>query len=107
MARPKKQAETTNSVDTALAKKLEIIRKASKKSNDFAGETVMGILGESAELQEKLKIKFYPFPSEDLNEATGGGFPKGKITLIYGVEDSGKTSLMLESIGQNMRLDYL
>lgn len=104
MARPKKQTESTNDADTVLAKKLEIIRKASKKSNDFAGETVMGILGESEELQEKLKIKFYPFPSEDLNEATGGGFPKGKITLIYGVEDSGKTSLMLESIGKNMAL---
>lgn len=89
MARPKKQIESEITSGNELVKKLEIIRKASKKSNDFAGETVMGILGESAELQEKLKIKFYPFPSEDLNEATGGGFPKGKITLIYGVEDSG------------------
>lgn len=90
MARPKKQTESINNTDDLLAKKLDIVRKACKKSNDFAGETVMGILGESEELQEKLKIKFYPFPSEDLNEATGGGFPKGKITLIYGVEDSGK-----------------
>lgn len=106
MARVKKTTETNASLaSNELAKKLDIIRKASKKSNDFAGETVMGILGESDELQEKLKIKFYPFPSEDLNEATGGGFPKGKITLIYGLEDSGKTTLMLESIGKNMALD--
>ena len=46
MARPKKQTETnTSTASNELAKKLDIIRKASKKSNDFAGETVMGILG--------------------------------------------------------------
>lgn len=50
-------------------------------------------------------MKFIPTPNEDLNLVMGGGFPVGKITTVAGQFDSGKTSLILETIGKQMAKD--
>ena len=50
-------------------------------------------------------MKFIPTPNEDLNLVMGGGFPVGKITTITGREDSGKTGIILETIGKQMTKD--
>jgi recombination protein RecA len=34
----------------------------------------------------------------EFDVGTGGGFPKGRITIVYGVESSGKTNLALKAI---------
>ena len=60
---------------------------------------VIGRLSDE-KVKEKLKIEFIPNPSVNLNAATWGGFPKGKMTILSGTEDSGKTSLVLETIGK-------
>lgn len=36
--------------------------------------------------------------------ATGGGFPQGRISIVYGPESSGKTNLALLAIAMNQRL---
>ncbi len=54
---------------------------------------------------DRLTFKFYPSPLPQLNEATRGGIPQGKMTLIAGREDSGKTSFCLATIGHNMQID--
>lgn len=55
------------------------------------------------EVQEQIHIEFIPTPSINFNSATGGGIPKGNICILAGVEDSGKTSLVLETIGKMHR----
>ena len=49
-----------------------------------------------------MSVKFLPTPNDDLNEAIGGGFPYGKLTVVSGLSDSSKTSTILESIGIEM-----
>ena len=62
-----------------------------------------GRIGADKEIMEKLSIKFIPTPCSDLNRAVGGGFPRRRCTLIAGLPDSGKTSLVLETIAKNMK----
>lgn len=45
-------------------------------------------------------IKRIKTGSLGLNEATGGGWPKGRIIEIYGPESSGKTTLALHAIAE-------
>ncbi len=48
-------------------------------------------------------LRFIPTPSEELNTMLGGGFPVGRITEIFGNNSSGKTSITLETIGEDMQ----
>ena len=41
----------------------------------------------------------------NLNYALGGGFPKGRITIVAGNPDSGKTFLLLETIAKKQKED--
>ena len=88
-----------------LAEKLKKIDMLSDKINGKAGKKVMGRLSSDPELMEKLKIQFIPTPSQNVNAAIGGGFPRGRTTVIAGLPDSGKTSLALETIGKAMKED--
>jgi RecA/RadA recombinase len=41
----------------------------------------------------------YPLASRGLTHALGGGIGKGRMTLLYGNTSSGKSLLMMQSIG--------
>jgi recombination protein RecA len=89
----------------ALAERLKKIDKLSESINAKVGKKVMGRLGGDPEIMDKLRIEFIPTPSQNVNAALGGGFPKKRTTVIAGLPDSGKTSIVLESIGKAMQED--
>ena len=73
----------------SLKEKLKILDKLSENVNKKSGKKVMGRLADE-DINSKMVIDYIPTPSIDLNEAVGGGFPKGKITTIAGMPDAGK-----------------
>lgn len=60
-----------------------------------------GIGGYGAVLQECQRVPtgFFPF---DL--ATGGGFPRGRASIVYGMESSGKTNCALRAIANHQKI---
>lgn len=64
-----------------------------------------GTIGTAEEKKEELKIRFYPTPSMELNNALYGGFMVGRIMEIFGPHGIGKTSLAMEVITYNQKLD--
>lgn len=87
-----------------LAEKLKILDDIATTTNTRSGKVIVGRLN-NPEIMDKLTIKYVKTPSLNLNEAMGGGFPKGRMTIVSGMPDSGKTSLVLEAIGKNMKED--
>lgn len=87
----------TNSVkqEQTLAEKLALIDKISKEVNEKAGKIIVGRLSSTPEMMDKLTIKFIPSICHDFNEATGGGYPRSRCTLIAGNPDSGKVLIIL------------
>lgn len=92
-------------VAKTLTEKQAILGKVADKVNEKAGKKLVGFIGKDPEIMEKLRIKFIPTPSVDVNDALGGGWPKGRISIASGLSDSGKTSLLLETIAYNMKKD--
>lgn len=88
-----------------LKERLKTLDSISSQMNKKFGKVVMGRIGETPEIMERLRIKFIPTPSLELNEATGGGFPRRRCSIVTGKEDSGKTSLVLETIAKNQKED--
>ena len=89
----------------SLAERLKLIDSISKNINAKAGKDIVGRISKNEAIQEKLKAKFIATPSMNLNEVLGGGWPKGNISIVCGEEDSGKTAILLETIGKNMAED--
>lgn len=87
-----------------LEEKKKLALKVMEKINKDQGRIAVGFANEVAK-----KITFLPTPSEEINAMLGGGFPIGRITEIFGNNSSGKTSLVLETIGEDMESnpDYL
>lgn len=85
--------------------KLAQIDKMTASINNKYKKTVCARLGNSEELKEQLKIKFIKLPSEALNDAIGGGLPRKRVTILSGMESSGKTGTLLETIAINQRED--
>lgn len=50
--------------------------------------------------ESQFDIKRTPTGSFNLDVATGGGWPKGRIIEIYGPESSGKTTVALHAIAE-------
>jgi recombination protein RecA len=98
-------ATITNVPKKNLAEKLATLDKIAKKMNEKIGKKIMGRIGNDAEILDRLTIKFIPTPCADLNAAVGGGFPRRRCTIIAGKPDSGKTSLVLETIAINQKKD--
>ena len=46
-----------------------------------------------------IETEFQPTPSPNLNAALGGGFPYGRLVLLWGSKSSAKSSLCLQTIG--------
>ena len=88
----------------SIEEKIKKLKKVASAINDSSGEIVCGFIDESV-IQDKLTIKFIPTPNDDLNEGIGGGFPIGRCSVVSGLSDSGKTSLLLETIGKAMKRD--
>lgn len=87
----------------SLAERLKLVDSISKKINEKAGKEIVGRLSKNETMNEKLKARFIPTPSMNVNEAIGGGWPIGNISIVCGMEDSGKTGILLETIAVNQR----
>lgn len=85
-----------------LAEKIKLIDKVADKVNKKYGKAIMGRIGANPEIEGRLKVEFIPTACPDVNLAVGGGFPRRRCTIIAGLEDSGKTSFVLETIGKVM-----
>lgn len=88
-----------------LKDRLAALDKISEKFNQKCGKKLMGRIGNDPEIMEKLTVRYVPTPCHELNVAisgkSDGGFPRGRCTILTGKKDSGKTSLLLETIGKN------
>ena len=74
----------------SLSEKLALIDKISEQTNKKYGKTIIGRIGATPEIMEKLRIKFVPTPSATYNKAIGGGYARGRLSIITGDRDSGK-----------------
>lgn len=89
MARKKTEAiieDKGKITDAERKKRIELVIANMRKKDD---SIVIGKLSDP-DIQEQLDIEFIPTPSINFNSATGGGLPKGKVSIIAGPEDSGK-----------------
>lgn len=89
MARKKTEAiieDKGKITDAERKKRIELVIANMRKKDD---SIVIGKLSDP-DIQEQLNIEFIPTPSINFNSATGGGLPKGKVSIIAGAEDSGK-----------------
>lgn len=91
--------------ELTLAEKMKRLDKVAAGINEKAGKKIIGRVGSDPELMERLKVNWIPTPSDEINDATGGGFPRRRTTLIVGKSDSGKTGLVLETIAMNQKKD--
>ena len=96
--------EETIEIDSgmSLAEKQSKLDKFCKEITE-QGIAVAGRVDKSQEVRDRLTFHFIPTPVDAVNEALGGGIPVGKISIIYGPSDSGKTGLALSTIGLNMQ----
>ena len=93
MAAPKK----------SKAEKMKQLKGLIAQINKKEGDNVINFCSDE-ETAQKIKVEFLPTKSLALNEAFGG-YPRGRMTIITGMEDVGKTARILEDIGHNMELD--
>ncbi len=77
--------------------KISEIQVNLKKSH---GEQFVTSADQVADDIERLPTGIYPF-----DYAIGGGFPRGRTSIIWGAESSGKTNLALKAIAMNQRLE--
>ena len=105
MARKKKQEdqETVNS-DISLAQASQALDKLCADLT-ASGTVLAGRPTVVPEVKERLTIKFDETPIPELNELLGGGLPIGRIVLIAGLKDTGKTHFMLSFIGHQMNIN--
>jgi recombination protein RecA len=54
-------------------------------------------------MAQESSIEMLPSASLELNDATGGGFPRGAISTVYGNYSSTKTAVLLQTIGRLQR----
>lgn len=87
----------------SLAERLKMSDNIAKKINEKMEKEIVGRISNSDGIQNKIKHKYIPTPSINVNEAIGGGFPIGNTTIISGEPDSGKTAYLLETISKNQK----
>lgn len=85
-------------------KKKELLEGAIKNLEKEYGKGVIMRLGD----EKIVKVDFIPTGSMGLDHALGiGGFPRGRVTEIYGPESSGKTTLTLHAIAEAQKMGGL
>ena len=105
MATKKKNTETTTPAGMSLADKLALLDRIAEDANTSAGRVVMGRVGASDAMKERLRIKWIETPNFAFNKAVGGGLPRGRLTYISGNPDSGKSVFCAEVIGYQQQQD--
>ncbi len=79
----------------------DALKQAMEKIEKTFGAGSIMKMGE----QRKEKVEVIPTGSIGLDHALGvGGFPRGRITEIYGPESSGKTTLAITAIAEAQRM---
>ena len=100
--------------DATLAERLKLIDAQLDVINKDAGikegDQPIAFRADDSAAQVKLKTEYIPTPCMELNEQISGkpgigGFPIGSATIVTGKSDSGKTHLILETIGLQMAKD--
>lgn len=94
-------ANMTPIKEKSIAEKKKDLNKILAAVNTKIGKN-MANWASDPETEEKLTIRYIPFPSLRLN-AMCSGIPIGKVSIVSGMPDSGKTSLILETIGKAMK----
>lgn len=91
-----------------LADKQSRLDSVIQSINDQSKQIICGRMSDPA-IEGLISIKFLPTASPDFNQNVGGGIPMGRLTIISGEEDSGKTGFMLNTIGNLMadRSDFV
>ena len=98
MATAKKTTKkaTDPAQDTKASKLNALTQALGKIEKDYGRGAIMKLGDESIE-----QVEVIPSGSIGLNYALGvGGFPRGRITEIYGPESSGKTTLAIHAIAE-------
>lgn len=96
-------ADMTPIAKKNIAEKKKDINKLLAAINTKVGKNMVNWVSDPG-TREKLTIKYIPFVSLRLN-AMCSGIPIGKVSIVSGMPDSGKTSLILETIGKAMKED--
>lgn len=79
-----------------MSKKDDAIKNAIAQIEKSYGQGAIMKMGDAS----KIKIESISTGSVSLDNALGGGVPKGRVTEIYGPESSGKTTLALHIIAE-------
>ena len=98
MATAKKSAakKAATEVDSKTSKLNALTQALGKIEKDYGRGAIMKLGDEAIE-----HVEVIPTGSIGLNYALGvGGFPRGRITEIYGPESSGKTTLAIHAIAE-------
>lgn len=108
MAKKKEETEVKSSNKMSLAERKKNLAKLIAGINAQSKEVVCGFINDP-DIQKQINLEFIRTPNDNLNEAIGGGFPKGRLSIVTGLSDSGKTSYLLETIGmeQSRREDFV
>lgn len=104
MAKSKKETVEVNDAQKIQAEKLKNLNAIADAINKKAGKIVIGKASDK-EMIDKLTVEVIPTASIRVNNAIGGGWPKGHFSILTGGPDSGKTFLLLETIAKNMKED--
>lgn len=73
----------------SLAERKKRLDKLSDGFNEKLGKPIIGRLSHNETLKERLTVSFVKTPSLRVNEALGGGWAKGRISILAGNPDSG------------------
>lgn len=102
MAKKKEEKLESGPTKISLAERKKNLAKLIEGINQQSKEVVCGFI-DDPNIQKQINLEFIRTPNDNLNEAIGGGFPKGRLSIVTGLSDSGKTSLMLETVGLAMK----
>lgn len=102
MAKKKEEKLESGQTKISLAERKKNLAKLIEGINQQSKEVVCGFI-DDPDIQKQINLEFIRTPNDNLNEAIGGGFPKGRLSIVTGLSDSGKTSLMLETVGLAMK----
>lgn len=80
-------------------KKTDAIKNALAQIEKNFGQGTIMKMGDVS----KIKIEIIPTGSISLDQALGGGIPRGRVIEIYGPESSGKTTLALHMIAESQK----
>lgn len=88
---PADKAAKNHTKNGVLAKLAEVNKK-------------IGDIAKTAKELSEYDVERIPTGVLDFDIATGGGFPKGKVSIVFGPESSGKTNLIYKAIANHQRL---